>query len=77
MSLTDWLNEGRLKSHKTSRDEITQFFAVFEREIHDAGIEAVSTEGRFESAYNASLIMAKSLNNLVKQWFDNNHPELL
>ena len=33
MSLEDWLNEGRLKTHKTSQKEIDQLFAVFERDV--------------------------------------------
>ena len=36
VSLEDWLNDGRLKFHKTNRQEIEQLFAVFERDMADA-----------------------------------------
>ncbi|MFC1958239.1 hypothetical protein ACFLVQ_01565 [Chloroflexota bacterium] len=60
MSLEDWLNEGHLKSYKTSRKEIEQLFAVFERDMADARVEALSVERKFESAYNAALMMARA-----------------
>ena len=60
MSLENWLNDGHLKSYKTSRKEIEQLFAVFERDMADAMVEALSVERKFESAYNAALVMARS-----------------
>ena len=60
VSLEDWLNEGHLKSYKTSRKEIEQLFAVFERDMADARVEALSVERKFESAYNAALVMARA-----------------
>ena len=60
MSLEDWLNEGHLKSYKTSRKEIEQLFAVFERDMADARVVALSVERKFESAYNAALVMARA-----------------
>lgn len=60
MSLEDWLNEGHLKSYKTSRKEIEQLFAVFERDMADARVEALSVERKFESAYNAALVIARA-----------------
>lgn len=59
MSLDDWLNEGRLKAHKTSRKEIEQLIAVFERDITDAQIKTLSIDRRFTTAYNAALMMAR------------------
>ena len=58
--MQDWLNEGHLKAHKTSQKEIEQFFAVFERDMADARVEALSVERKFESAYNAALVMARA-----------------
>jgi len=60
VSLEDWLNEGHLKSYKTSRKEIEQLFAVFERDMADARVEALSVERKFESAYNAALVIARA-----------------
>ena len=59
MSLEDWLTEGHLKSHRTSRDELRQLFAVYERDMSDAGVAGLSIERQFESAYNAALMMAR------------------
>ena len=60
MSLQDWLNEGRLKAHKTSRKEIEQLFAVFERDMRDAKAEDLSADRRFATAYNAALMAARA-----------------
>lgn len=55
MSLKQWVDNGWLKSHTTSRQEIANLIAVTERDLSDASIEAVSTDSRFGSAYNAAL----------------------
>ena len=60
VSLQDWLNEGRLKSHKTSRKEIEQLFAVFERDMADAKAVGLSADRRFATAYNAALMAARA-----------------
>ena len=60
MSLQDWLNEGRLKTHTTSQKEIEQLFAVFERDMADAQAENLSTDRRFTTAYNAALMVARA-----------------
>lgn len=60
MSLEDWLNEGRLKSHKTNRKEIEQLFAVFERDMADAQAVGLSVDRRFATAYNAALMAARA-----------------
>ncbi len=60
MSLQDWLNEGRLKTHTTSQKEIEQLFAVFERDMTDAQAENLSTDRRFTTAYNAALMVART-----------------
>jgi len=58
MSLQDWLNEGKLRTHKTSKNEINQLMAVFERDISDAQVKGLSADRRFAVAYNAALMMA-------------------
>ncbi len=60
MSLQDWLSEGRLKPHKTSRREIEQLLAVFERDMADAQAEEVSDDRKFTTAYNAALMIARA-----------------
>jgi uncharacterized protein (UPF0332 family) len=60
VSLEDWLNEGRLKAHTTDQKEIEQLFAVFNRDMADAQAEALSTDRRFTTAYNAALMVARA-----------------
>lgn len=60
VSLQDWLNEGRLKTHKTSQKEIEQLFAVFERDMADAQAENLSTDRRFTTTYNAAFMVARA-----------------
>ena len=58
MSLQSWLNEGKLKAHKTSKSEINQLLAVFDRDLADARVKAISADRRFATAYNAALTVA-------------------
>ena len=58
VSLEDWLNEGRLRQHKTSKSEINQLLAVFARDVADAQSNAISIDRRFATAYNAALTVA-------------------
>jgi uncharacterized protein (UPF0332 family) len=60
MSLADWLNEGHLKDHRTSRKEIEQLFAVFQRDLADANLETLSADRRFTTAYNAALMATRA-----------------
>lgn len=57
MSLTDLAGEGKFKAHKTSKSEITQLLAVFDRDLADAQISNLSTDRRFIMAYSAALTM--------------------
>lgn len=58
MSLEDWLSEGRLRQHKTSKSEINQLLAVFMRDMADAQPHTISIDRRFATAYNAALTVA-------------------
>ena len=58
MSLQSWLNEGKLKAHKTSKSEINQLLAVFDRDLADARVKALSADRRFATAYNAALMVS-------------------
>ena len=49
------LREGRIRSHRTNPTEIADLFAVVERDLTDAAIEALSADRRFATAYNAAL----------------------
>jgi hypothetical protein len=54
MNLKDWLNNGWLRSHKTSRAEISNLFQIVERDIADSD-GGISPDWRFGIAYNAAL----------------------
>jgi hypothetical protein len=60
MSLEDWLNEGKLQKHTTSREELDRLFGVFERDIQDARAASISVDRRFATAYNAALMVARA-----------------
>ena len=56
VSLEDWLNQGRLRHHRTSKNEIKQLLDVFARDIADAESNTISIDRRFATAYNAALM---------------------
>lgn len=58
MTLKNLLAEGRIRSHKTSVQESGDIFRVVERDLADAGIEQLSADRRFATAYNAALQLA-------------------
>ena len=49
------LNSKRIAEHTTSEQEITELFAVAERDIVDAGIKNLSDDRAYATAYNAAL----------------------
>jgi hypothetical protein len=55
MSLTDLASEGKFKTHNSSKAEIDQLLAVFDRDIADAKITDLSTDRRFIMAYGSAL----------------------
>jgi hypothetical protein len=55
MSLKQWADNGWLKPHKTSREEIANLLAIVERDLADAANESISPDSRFGIAYNAAL----------------------
>ncbi len=54
MSLKQWAENGWLRAHKTSPEEIKDLLAIVERDLADAESE-VSEDWRFGIAYNAAL----------------------
>ena len=55
----DLLEGRRVKCHRTSREELRDLRAVVERDLKDAAIEALSSDRRFATAYNAVLQLAR------------------
>jgi uncharacterized protein (UPF0332 family) len=54
MSLKQWADNGWLKPHQTSREEISNLLIIVERDLNDAQRD-ISTDWRFGIAYNAAL----------------------
>jgi hypothetical protein len=54
MSLLDWSNNGWLKAHQSSQQEVTDLLAIVARDLADAEGD-ISPDWRFGIAYNAAL----------------------
>lgn len=54
MSLKQWADNGWLKPHRTSREEINNLLSIVERDLLDAKRD-ISPDWRFSIAYNAAL----------------------
>ena len=55
MSLTDWVANGWIEPHQTSRREVADQLALAERDIRDSQVAALSPEWQLSIAYNAAL----------------------
>jgi hypothetical protein len=55
MTLLKWAEYGWLRSHTTSRQEISDLLAIADRDIADATSGGISTDWQFGIAYNAAL----------------------
>ena len=55
MTLKQWVDNGWLKAHQTSADEIGNLLAIVDRDIKDATEGGISADWRFGIAYNAAL----------------------
>jgi hypothetical protein len=55
MTLQIWANNGWLRDHKTSKQEIRQLLEIVERDLKDAQQKGLSPDWRFGIAYNAAL----------------------
>lgn len=55
MNLQNWENNGWLRPHKTSQEEISNLLGIVDRDIKDANQSEVSADWRFGIAYNAAL----------------------
>ncbi len=61
MNLKQLLNQGRLKYHKTSKEEIRSLIKLVRRDIKDAKVAGLSADRKFATAYNAVLQLATVL----------------
>ncbi len=55
MSLENWRQSGWLSAHEPSPQEIADLLAIADRDLRDCQAEGLSTDWRFNIAYNALL----------------------
>ena len=60
MSLEDWLKNGWLIEHKSSKQEISDLLSIARRDLLDCQSKEISDDWRFNIAYNAALQSAKA-----------------
>ena len=53
MTLENLLRIGKLKSHKTTREEVSRLLTAMLRNLKDAHNTGISAESRFDIAYKA------------------------
>jgi len=58
MSLQDWLRNGWLTEHKSSKEEIAGLLGIIERDLGTSQNTSIPTDWRFAIAYNAALQVA-------------------
>jgi len=58
MSLNDWLRNGWLVEHKTSRREISDLLALAARDLRECQAAGLSPDWRLAIAYNSALLSA-------------------
>jgi hypothetical protein len=54
MSLEKWAEYGWLKAEPSGPEEIADLLGIVSRDLHDARVEAISEDRRFEAAFNAA-----------------------
>jgi hypothetical protein len=59
MSWKKYLNDGRVKRHRTSKRELSDLRAVIERDLRDSSVSGLSLDSKFTLAYNAALMICK------------------
>lgn len=55
MSLTEWLKNGLIVEHNTSRQEISSLLRLVDRDLKDCNKVELSIDWRFNISYNAAL----------------------
>jgi len=61
MTLSNWAKNEWLKPHQTSKQEIAGLLSIVERELRDAAIPGISSDGKFNHAYRAAPTLATAL----------------
>lgn len=60
VSLAEWLTNGWILEHTTSRDEIRHLLRIADRDLADCRNPSLSVDWRFNIAYNAALRCANA-----------------
>lgn len=60
MSLKDWLKNGWLVEHETSKEEIENLLCIIDRDLEDCKVAKLSPDWQLNIAYNAALQCAKA-----------------
>jgi hypothetical protein len=55
VSFADWVKNGWLVAHKSSKQEIANLLGIVARDLKDSQAKDVSDDWRFAIAYNAAL----------------------
>jgi hypothetical protein len=55
MSLKDWVQDGWLSEHQSSREEIKNLLGLVHRDLRECQAEGLSADWSFAIAYNAAL----------------------
>ena len=58
MNFKKWLAEERLRTHRTSKEEIQGLLEIARRDLNDASVQDLSTDRRFLIAYEGALTLA-------------------
>ncbi len=61
MSLKKLLDKGILKEHVTNSKEIYDLFSIADRDLEDASLKDLSSDGKFNFLYNAVLQVTTAL----------------
>ena len=60
MSLEQWVANAWLKRVRPSPQDVANLLAIADREVGDASLEGISTDGRFTHAYDAARALAEA-----------------
>jgi hypothetical protein len=61
MNFEIWKRNGWLREYKTSAQEVTSVLSLVERDLRDAAKKEISTDWRYNIAYNAGLQLATAV----------------
>ena len=58
--MKDWQRNGWVREHKTSPEEITELFAIADRDLKASNTRGLHDDWRFNIAYNAAMQLARA-----------------